>query len=66
MNMPSELQIEVYGSQMNGWNIFEESSFHGFIPEGYMIHKIVFHQEEESSYHWSESVFIIIARKIGG
>jgi hypothetical protein len=62
------LEIEVSGSELNGYNIFEDSSFHRFIPEGYMIKQINFYQEEEfnNPYFWGEARFLIIANKIGG
>ena len=65
--MSKEMYIDVCGSEMNGYNIFDERSFHRFIPEGYMIHEIKFYQEEEfnNPYYWGESKFIVIAKKIG-
>lgn len=66
--MSNEIYIDVSGSEMNGYNIFDESSFHRFIPEGYMIRSINFYQEEEynNPYCWGEAKFIITAVKIGG
>ena len=61
------IDIEVSGSELNSCNVFDESTFHRFIPEGYMIKQINFYQEEEMNnpYYWGEARFIITAQKIG-
>jgi hypothetical protein len=59
--------IQVAGSELHCWNIFDQKSFERFIPEGYVIKEIKFYQEEEFNdpYHWDESQFYIGIGMIG-